>query len=207
MRKRRGTRLEKKINESLEYFKKAYMKYGYFRMDYGKGPGTENSPDYYEAIDNDYMSKIVGNSVFSPRIRRVPVYLHNDGPYQGWQIPHHYEWALSIHPKLSDGIGALVSPKNMREIKIDPDAMSNEEILNMIKDFLMLSNEEVMKRFRIDRSIFTEASLRKMKEMDKRNWLLNNTEISLEELNELFKEEGKIRKVKTHDKEDIRMIV
>lgn len=206
MRKRRGTILEKKIYESLEYFKRAYMKYGYFRLDYGKGTGTEDSPDYYEAIDNNYMSKIVGNSVFSPRIRRVPVYENNDGPYQGWQFPHHYEWALSIHPRLRDGIGSLVLPENMREIKIDPGSMSNEEILDMIRDFLMLSNEEVMRKFRIDRSIFTEASLRKMKEMDERNWLLNNTEISLEELNELFKE-CKIRKAKQQDKDDIRVVV
>lgn len=207
MRKGRGTRLEKKISESLEYFRRAYMKYGYFRMDYGKGPGTENSPDYYEAIDDNYMSKIVGNSVFSPRIRRVPVYENNDGPYQGWTFPHHYEWALSIHPRLSDGIGALVSPRNIREIKIDPGSMSNEEILDMIEDFLMLSNEEIMRKFRIDRSIFTEASLRKMREMDERNWLLNNTEISLEELNELFKVEGKIREGKQQDKDDIRVVV
>ena len=40
MRKRIETRLEKKINESLEYFKRAYMKDGYFRLDYGKGLGT-----------------------------------------------------------------------------------------------------------------------------------------------------------------------
>ena len=206
MRKRRETRLEKKINESLEYFKRAYMKYGYFRLDYGKGLGTEDSPDYYEAVDNKNMSKIVGNSVFSPRIRRVPVYLNNNVPYQGWQIPDHYEWALSIHPRLRGGVGEIISPRNMREIKIDPRSMSNEELLDMIKDFLMLSNEEVMKRFKIDTRIFSEESLRKMEEMDERNLLLNKTEIALDAFNRLSKE-NKTRRGKPQNNDDIRLVV
>ena len=84
--------------------------------------------------------------------------------------------------------------------------MSNEELLDMIKDFLMLSNEEVMKRFKIDTRIFSEESLRKMKEMDERNLLLNKTEIALDVFNRLSKE-NKTRRGKQQNNDDVRMVV
>ena len=199
---RRETSLERKIKQSIEYFKKAYFKYGYFRKDYGKGVGSDDSPDYYEVLDENYCSKIVGNSSFSPRIRRVPVYPEGH-IHSGWAFPAYFKWALSIHPKLGDGIREEVYSENMKEICIDVDSMSEEDMIEMIEDFLRLSNEDVLRKFKIDKRIFSQESLDTMRNVDMRNKLINQTE---ESLGEFYGYECQVRNGQNQELKDERIV-
>ena len=162
-------RLEEKIEESIKIFKSAYPTYGF-------GYGNTNSPNYARLLNSDGTSKVVGNSSFSPRIRMLPVYY----PGQTYGIPHHYRWVLSVHPKLADGIKEEVIPDMIHEIEID--CMQLDRIgLDKVREFLRLSNKEIMEMFKIPYNIFSEESRKIMEDVDRRNELLYKTQESLEE--------------------------
>lgn len=168
-------RLNEKIKKSMEIFKDAYSLFGSFSL--GFGYGNTDSPNYHRLLNADGTSKVVGNSSFSPRIRMVPVY--NNGRRE-YGYPDCYCWVLSVHSKLHDGIKEYVNPRKIQEINIK-DSTNTHEVLDMVRDFLKLSNKEVMEMFKIPEETFSEESRRIMKDVDRRNALIYRAEESLEE--------------------------
>ena len=179
---RKGSLMSRKIEQAVELFKRVYMKRGYFRQDWGKGPGTENTPDYGEALTGN-LSKIVGNSSFSPRIRRVK-YRRNEGKYPSWTIPDSYHFVFSLHPYVRDGVTEIIRPQDINEIRLETNNIGEvrySEIVRMIREFLSLTNEEVIKKYIKDPSMLSQASRDKLAEIDRRNELLAQAEESLQE--------------------------
>ena len=168
-------RLEEKIEKSINVFREVYTTFGF-----GKGPGREDSPNYYKLLNPDGTSKIVGNSSFSPRIRMLPVYYNRPEPYQGWTIPHHCRWVLSLHPRLTDGIKERIDPTEIYEIELNSMTL-DIDAEGIIRDFIKLTNKEVMEKFIIPYTVFSEESRKIMEEVDKRNALLYRTEEALKE--------------------------
>ena len=179
---RSGSLMSRKIEQAVELFKKVYMKRGYFRQDWGKGPGTENTPDYREALTG-HFSNIVGNSSFSPRIRRAE-YRKNEGKYPYWTIPDSCYFVFSLHPHIRDGVTEVIRPGDINEIRLETNNMgevNDDEIVRLIREFLSLTNEEVIAKYIKDPSILSQASRDKLAEVDRRNELIAQAEESLQE--------------------------
>ena len=175
---RKETYMQKRINRALEYYKKAYWRNGLMRFDYGKGVGTEDTPNYREALTGN-ISNIVGNSSFSPRIRRALVY--NPGHTYGWGIPHSAYFVLSIHPYLHDGINETIMPEDIIEVTLTRDQLNNDGITKVITDFLHLTNAEVLEKFVKDKSKFSAKSLQIMEEVDRKNKTIAAIENAVDE--------------------------
>lgn len=189
-------KLEEKIKKSFEIFKKAYPTWGF-----GKGPGREDSPDYHKMLNADGTSKVVGNSCFSPRIRMLPVFYNTSGPYQGWTIPHHYRWVLSLHPRLTDGIKETISPESIYEIELNAMTL-DQDVEGIISDFLKLTNKEVIKKFNVPYYMFSEESRKIMEDVDRRNALLYRMEESLRE----YRENNQVRGINQRDEREERLV-
>ena len=178
---RYGSMMSKKIEQAVDLFKSVYMKYGIFRLDWGKGY-VENTPNYSEALSGNF-SNIVGNSSFSPRVRRVE-YRVNEGKYPYWTIPDSCYYVLTLHPYVRDGVTEVLKPQDINEIRVDKTnicRVDEREIVDMVREFLSLTNEEVIKKYLKDPSILSQASRDKLAEVDRRNELIAQAEESLQE--------------------------
>ena len=178
---RYGSMMSKKIEQAVDLFKSVYMKYGIFRLDWGKGY-VENTPNYCEALSGKF-SNIVGNSSFSPRVRRVE-YRVNEGKYPYWTIPDSCYYVLTLHPYVRDGVTEVLKPQDINEIRVDKTnicRVDEREIVDMVREFLSLTNEEVIKKYLKDPSILSQASRDKLAEVDRRNELIAQAEESLQE--------------------------
>lgn len=157
--------MEKKINNSLEVFKRIYFKDGTLKTDDELEENLENVSE---------LSSIVGNNSFSPTIKKVPVY-RMYRQYKGWGEPNTYKKVLGISLKVNEGIKEKVISYNMNEITFDVDNLSENEIVEKVKEILSLSNKQVIDKFNIDFSTFSKESLERLKEFDMRNELLNSS--------------------------------
>ena len=173
--------LQMKIDKAISAFRTAYAKEGFLRLDFGKGIGTEDSPCYGEILTADNRSKIVGNSSFSPRMRRKPVYYPGQITNRGWAIPHHYEFVLSIHPYLHDGIKEEINPDDIREIKLDCKVLNRRSMEEIMTEFLKLSNAEVLEKYVVNKGLLSKESLDIMEKVDRRNARIAELEESIEE--------------------------
>lgn len=163
---KRQNNMEKKINRSLEVFKRVYFKDGILKTDDELEENLENVSE---------LSSIVGNNSFSPTIKRVPVY-RMYRQYKGWGEPNTYKKVLGISLKVNDGIKENVSSYNMNEITVDVENLSENEIVEKVKEILSLSNKQVIDKFNIDYSIFSKESLKIMEEIDMKNELIRKNE-------------------------------
>ena len=177
--------LQMKIDKAISAFRTAYAKEGFLRLDFGKGIGTEDSPCYGEILTADNRSKIVGNSSFSPRMRRKPVYYPGQITNRGWAIPHHYEFVLSIHPYLHDGIEEVIRPEDIKEVYLSHNLLNRKCMEKIVRDFLKLSNAEVLEKYVVNKNIFSKKSLDIMEAVDRKNARIAELEQSIEEGAEL----------------------
>ena len=156
--------MEKVIKNSLNVFRKTYFRQGKFIEDYSAFDG--DVLDYRAALDGNGRSRIVGNSVFSPRIKRmshfsIPLLRKNDKKTES-------KYILTIHNRLPNGINGRLKYKELKEIEIDTKGKSQEELISMINDFLHMTNAEIMERFGIERSWFAKETLNYMDKKDKK---------------------------------------
>ena len=177
--------IQKKIEKAVSDFISIYAIGGYLRLDWGKGPGTEDAPGYRGLLRDDKRSKAVGNSSFSPRLRRKPVYYPGQDTSRGWTIPHHYEFVLSIHPYLHDGIEEVISPEDIKEVYLSRDLLNRKCLEEIARDFLKLSNAEVLEKYVVNKNIFSKKSLDIMETVDRKNARIAELEQSIEEGAEL----------------------
>lgn len=182
---KRETYLQKKIDRALNAFRAAYVRDGILRLDFGKGFGTEDSPNYGSILTADKKSKIVGNSSFSPRLRRKPVYYPGQITNRGWAIPHHYEFVLSIHPYLHDGIKEEINPEDIREVKLERDVLNRRSMEEIMLEFLKLTNAEILEKYVVNKDLFSKESLDIMETVDRKNARIAELEKSIEEGAEL----------------------
>ena len=156
--------MEKIIKNSLNVFRKTYFKEGKFIENYSIIDG--DVINYKTALDGYGRSRIIGNSIFSPRIKKVS---HFPLPLQKKMFKKsEYDYILTIHNKLPNGILGKLRFKDIEEFGLDVKNMSQEEIMEMINEFLHMTNEEVMEKFGISRSVFSKKSLEYMDNQDKR---------------------------------------
>lgn len=163
---KRKSYMENKIDKSLDVFKRIYLKDECVKTEDELGQDVGK---------NSELSNIVGNSSFSPIIKKVPVY-QRYRQYKGWGKPSTYKVVLGINPKVNDGIKEYISSYNMNEIDCDIKNLTENEIVEKVKEFLSLSNKQVIEKFNIDSRIFSKESLDILNEVDKRNELLNKNE-------------------------------
>lgn len=177
--------IQKKIEKAVSDFISVYATGNYLRLDWGKGPGTEDTPGYRGLLRDDKRSKAVGNSSFSPRLRRRPVYYPGQDTSRGWTIPHHYEFVLSIHPYLHDGIEEEIRPEDIKEVYLSHDLLNRKCMEEIVRDFLKLSNAEVLEKYVVNKNIFSKKSLDIMEAVDRKNARIAELEQSIEEGAEL----------------------
>ena len=163
---KRKTYMENRIDKSVEVFKRIYLKDELVKTE------DELGQDVGKNLE---LSNIVGNSSFSPIIKKVPVY-QRYRQYKGWGKPSTYKFVLGINPKVNDGIKEDVSVYNINELDADIKNLTENEIIEKVKEFLSLSNKQVIEKFNIDSRIFSKESLDILNEVDKRNELLNKNE-------------------------------
>lgn len=155
--------MEKKIKDALEVFRKTYFKSGNFDSNYTTFDG--NVVEYNTALDGNGRSRIIGNSIFSPRIKKVT---HFSIPLLRSNKDVEDKFILTIHNKLPIGIAGRLRFKDMKEITIDVTNMSADEIMNLANEFLHMNNAEVMEKYGIKRNWFSKETLEKMDAQDRK---------------------------------------
>lgn len=156
--------MENAISDSLKAFKKIYFRQGKFIEDYSAFDG--DVLDYKSVLDGNGRSIIVGNSIFSPRIKRISHFPISFFIKKYKNIESSY--VLTIHNKLPQGINGRVKYKELREIELDIKEKTQAELISMINDFLHMTNAELMERFGIERSWFANETLNYMDKQDKK---------------------------------------
>lgn len=143
--------MESIIKRSLNIFKKTYFRNEKFFEKYNFLSG--NVSGYREnALDKNGKSKIIGNNVFSPRIKKVKKIFKKDDSEQA-------KYVLTIHPKLPNNIKGRIRRNKIKEIELDIDSMSMDEIIDKVKLVLNMTNEEIMEYFGIKRKWFSRKTL------------------------------------------------
>lgn len=135
--------MENKYQESLDLFEKIYFNEKgrldrksfyepYYKID------SEKYVELGKDVERDYRSKIVGKSVFTPKI----ICQKNDDPTIG------YNYFLTLDEQGQFDHHCLLIFGNAIK-KIDVTSMSREEIMTIVEQMLNMSNEEIMTMFNI----------------------------------------------------------
>ena len=127
-----------KDQDALTVFEKAYFQEG---IEYAKDwnyNNISNGESFRKTIDSYGKNKVTGKNAFSPYVNAV---LDNDGKAK-------YELSLFKGKFLSLGNGDASAPKCKGAIEITD--LSKEEIMELVKKMLEMTNEEVLEQYKPD---------------------------------------------------------
>lgn len=162
-----------KYQDSLDLFEQIYYtEDGKLKKDdWRENSYDEDSSTYGKfARDKSYeadgRSKLVGRSAFSPRIRRIPAFQTKENA-QGRKINtmnfegYKYVLTLDEQGQFDHHIYGFLSENRVKGnvTEFDITDKSKEEVLGLVREMLSMSNEEIMKRFGIDKIYSDQVKL------------------------------------------------